>query len=205
MKYYIIILFATIYILCSLNSYAQIINPGDGVRISYLDIEDVITGDYYIQPNGLLNLPLIGVINTNDKSFGEIKYLIESRYDSLYKSPYISVNALYRINILGEVTTPGFYYVPDSEKITAILALAGGTTAAADLEDIKLIRNYKVVNIDIETIIQKGSSATEIGLQSGDQVFVPRRWWADNAAWVSILISATTLVLTVYAVFFSNN
>ena len=205
MKNLLGILFGSLYIFLSLNSYAQKINPGDGVRISYLDIEDVITGDYYIQPNGLLNLPLIGVINTNNKSFGEIKYIIESRYDSLYKSPYISVNALYRINILGEVTTPGFYYVPDSEKFTAILALAGGTTAAADLEDIKLIRNNRVLNVDIETIVQEGSSTAEFGLQSGDQVFVPRRWWADNAVWVSILLSATTLVLTVYAVFFSNN
>ncbi len=103
MKNLLLILFATLFMFISLNSYAQELNPGDGVRISFLDIEEVITGDYYIQPNGLINLPLIGIINTNNKSFKEIKSEIESRYDTLYKDPHLSVNALFRINILGEV------------------------------------------------------------------------------------------------------
>ena len=99
----------------------------------------------------------------------------------MYKDPHLSVNALFRINILGEVTNPGFYYVSDSEKFTAILAFAGGTTEDADLGNIKLIRNFESIGLDVETIIQEGSKASDFGLQSGDQVFVPRRWWADNS------------------------
>jgi len=200
MKNLLGILFATLSILTSLNLYAQELNPGDGIRISFLDIEDVITGDYYIQPNGLINFPQIGVINTKNKDFKEIKLIIESRYDSLYKDPYISVNALFRINILGEVTNPGFYYVSDSEKFTAILAFAGGTREDADLGNIKLIRNFEEYQIDVETIIQEGSTASDFGLQSGDQVFVPRTWWADNSGWVTIAISATALLVTIWAV-----
>ena len=120
MKNFSLILFATLFIFISLNSYAQGLNQGDGIRISFLDIEDVITGDYYIQPNGLLSLPFIGFINTSNKDFKEIKSEIEFRYDSLYKDPHLSVNALFRINILGAVEEPGFYYVSDYEKFTAI-------------------------------------------------------------------------------------
>ncbi len=97
MKNLLYILFATLLIFVSLNSYAQELNQGDGVRIAFLDIEDVIAGDYYIQPNGLLALPLIGIIYTGNKDFKEIKSEIEFRYDSLYKNPHISVNALFRI------------------------------------------------------------------------------------------------------------
>ncbi len=201
MKNLSLILFATLIIFISLNLYAQEINPGDGVRISFLDIADVITGDYYIQPNGLLNLPIIGILNTSNRDFKEIKSEIEARYDSLYKEPHLSVNALFRINILGEVAAPGFYYVSDYEKFTAILAFAGGTTGAADLESIKLIRNFEAIEINVEDVIREGSTATEFGLQSGDQVFVPRNWWADNSVWVSIALTATALLLTVYAIF----
>jgi len=204
MKSFSLFLFATLFIFISLNSYAQEINPGDGVRISFINSDDVITGDYYIQPNGLIAIPLIGVINANNKDFNEIKSIIESRYDSLYKNPHLSVNALFRINILGEVRAPGFYYVSDYEKFTAILSFAGGTLAAADLENIKLIRNYKSIDIDIEDIIREGSTATDLGLQSGDQVFVPRNWWVDNAALISIFFSVSALALTVFAVFFRN-
>ena len=202
MKNLSIIFFTTLCIFVSLNSFAQRINPGDGIRISFLDIQDVITGDYYIQPNGLINLPIIGAINTSNKDFNVIKSEIESRYDSLYKDPHLSVNALFRINILGEVRNPGFYYVSDSEKITAIIAFAGGTTENADLDNIKLIRNFKEIEINVEDIIREGSTATDFGLQSGDQVFVPRNWWADNSVWVTIVISAAALILTTYALFF---
>jgi protein involved in polysaccharide export with SLBB domain len=203
MKKVFFILFAALFIFISLNLYAQEINPGDGVRISY-NIGDVITGDYYIQPNGLLNLPYIGTVDTKNKDFGKIKSEIESRYTSLYKNPDLSVNALFRINILGEVRNPGFYYVSDYEKFTAILAFAGGTTDAADLNNIKLIRNYEQIDISVETIIQEGSTATEFGLQSGDEVFVPRTWWTDNSAWVTIAISAAALIVGTYAVFFAD-
>ena len=202
MKKVFFILFAILGILISLNSYAQQINPGDGVRIAFLDIGDVITGDYYIQPNGLLNLPQIGIINTTNKDFKEIKLEIESRYDSLYKDPHLSANALFRINILGEVANPGFYYVSDSEKFTAILAFAGGPRETADLGDIVLIRDFEAIEIDVETIIQKGRNASDFGLQSGDQIYVPRRWWADNSGVVTTIISIVALAITTYAVFF---
>ena len=204
MKKALFILFATVFLFTSLNSYAQKINPGDGVRLAFLDIQDVITGDYYIQPNGLLNLPVIGIINTTNKDFTEIKSMIEARYDSLYKDPHLSVNALFRINILGEVKNPGFYFVSDSEKFTAILAFAGGTTEDADLGNIKLIRNFKALELDVETIIQEGSTATDFGLKSGDQIFVPRTWWTENSGWVTIAISTAALLLTTYALFFQD-
>jgi polysaccharide export outer membrane protein len=204
MKNLSLVLFTSLCIFISLNSYAQELNPGDGIRISFLDIQDVITGDYYIQPNGLISFPLIGVINTNNKDFKEIKSLIEIRYDSLYKDPYISVNALFRINILGEVKNPGFYYVSDNEKFTAILAFAGGTTDAADLNDIKVIRNFEEYQIDVETIIKEGSTASDFGLKSGDQIFVTKNWWTANSGWVTIAISAAALLVTIWAVLFAN-
>lgn len=201
MKKVFFILFATVYLIISLNSYAQKINPGDGIRISFLDINDLITGDYYIQPNGLLNLPQIGIINTTNKNFSEIKSIIEARYDSLYKVPHLSVNALFRINILGEIENPGFYFVSDYEKFTAILAFAGGPTDNADLGDIVLIRDFEAIEIDVETIIQDGRNSSDLGLQSGDQIYVPRKWWADNSGVVTTIISIIALAITSYAVF----
>ncbi len=205
MNYLSILLVATLSIFNSLNTFAQGLNPSDGIRISFLDINDLITGDYFIQPNGLISLPLIGAINTNNKDFKQIKSEIEARYDSLYKDPHLSVNALFRINILGEVRNPGFYYVSDSEKFTAILAFAGGTTETADIGNIKLIRDFNEIKIDVHEIITEGNTAKEFGLQSGDQIFVPRDWWVSNSSWITIVASAVALIVTTYAIFFQHN
>ncbi|MCH7724353.1 MAG: SLBB domain-containing protein [Bacteroidetes bacterium] len=198
MKNILIFLTLVITLSTSLESQAQKLSAGDGVRISFLDIKDIITGDYFIEPTGLLQLPFIGIINTTDKDIKEIISEIEFRYDSLYRNPQLTVHTLFRINVLGEVNNPGFYYVSELEKFTAILALAGGTTGNADLESIKLLRNFEEIQLDVETIIKEGSSATDFGLQSGDQIFVPRTWWAD-AKGLTILISAASLVVVIIA------
>jgi protein involved in polysaccharide export with SLBB domain len=199
MKNFIFFLFATLYISTSLNSFAQELNPGDGLRISFLDINDKISGDYYIQPDANINLPFIGIINTRGKDFNDIKSQVIFKYDSLYRDPYLTVHYLIRINVLGEVRNPGFYYITETEKFTAMLALAGGTTGSADLESIFLIRNNEELDLDVNTIIQEGSSVSDFGLLSGDQVYVPRSWWADRG--ITILISAAALLVTVIAIF----
>lgn len=200
MKNLLLILFTTLSIIFNINTYAQELNPGDGVRVTFLDINDAISGDYYIQSNGYIQLPFIGLINTNNRDFKDFKAQIEFRYDSLYRKPVLTVNALFRINVLGEVTNPGFYYITETEKFTSILALAGGTTGNADLESIYLIRNNREINLDVNTIIEEGSSATDFGLRSGDQIYVPRTWWAD-AKGITIILSAAALVVTIVAIF----
>ena len=181
-------------------SFTQRLNPGDGVRVTFLDINDKISGDYYVQPEGKLQLPYIGIINTTDRDFSTIKSEIITKYDSLYKKPDISVLALFRVNIHGEVRNPGYYYVTQNENLTGIIALAGGYTNAANLDNLYILRNEKEIELDIESIIQEGNTALDIGLQSGDQIVVPRSFWADPAR-LSLVVSVIAAVITAVALF----
>jgi len=199
MKNLLLILFTTLSIFLNPNTYAQELNPGDGVRITFLDIKDDISGDYFIQSNGYIQFPFIGLINTTNRDFKDFQAQIEFRYDSLYRKPVLTVNALFRINVLGEITNPGFYFITEMEKFTSILALAGGTTGNADLESIYLIRNNQEINLDVNTILAEGSAVTDFGLRSGDQIYVPRTWWAD-ARGFTIILSALALVVTIIAI-----
>jgi len=199
MKKKLAFLATTIFFFMSLSSLAQVLNPGDGVRITFHDITDAISGDYFVEPDGIISLPFVGNINAINRNFQDVKSQIIFRYDSLYRNPKLTVHALYRVNVLGEVRNPGYYYVTEIEKFTGILALAGGTTGNADLGSIYIIRGFKEIQLDVETIIQEGDSASDFGLRSGDQIFVPRTWWAD-ARGVTILISAAALVVTIVSI-----
>lgn len=193
-------LFATLLLFNGTNTFAQKLNPGDGVQIIFLDISDDISGDYVVQPDGRLQLPFIGIINTEHKSYKEIKRIIVTRYDSLYKNPELSVHALLRINILGEVKNPGYYRVREDETIAGILALAGGVTGNGDIESVYIIRNNREIELNMGDVAEVGSRAIDFGLQSGDQIYVPRTWWAD-AKGLTIIISAAALLVTVLAIF----
>ena len=62
----------------------------------------------------------------------------------------------------------------DVEKLTGIFALAGGTTSDADLDNVYIIRNDKEIELDAQSLIESGSTMSDIGLQSGDQNFCPQ-------------------------------
>jgi len=179
---------------------AQEINPGDGVRITFLDITDDISGDYYVQPDGRLQLPFVGIFNTNSKDFYQIRTEIVDRYDSLYRNPELTVLALFRVNILGEVGKPGYYFVTEEENLTGILALAGGVTGEANLDNVYIVRDDREIELDVENIIEGGNAVTDFGLKSGDQIYVPRSFWADprRFTWIFSLVA---LVITVIALF----
>lgn len=178
--------------------YSQILNPGDGVRIIFYNISDNISGDYYIQQNGFLQLPFIGNIDTRNSDFKFIKTQIVSKYDSLYKNPELTVQPLLRINILGEVRNPGYYYVTDVEKISGILALAGGVTGSAASKEIYILRGEEEIELDVSELTAKGNTAADFGLRSGDRIFVPRSFWAD-ASQYAIIFSGIAVLSTVIA------
>jgi protein involved in polysaccharide export with SLBB domain len=176
--------------------HAQKLNPGDGVRITFLNITDAITGDYFIQQDGNLQLPFIGLVNTTNLDFKIIKQTIFTKYSELYKDPALTVQPLLRINILGEVRTPGYYYVTDIEKMTGILALAGGVTGSAATDDIYIIRDGKEIQISKSKVIEQGNTAADLGLQSGDRIFIPRSFWAD-AGQYGLILSGLAVLATI--------
>ena len=189
-----------LFLISAVSVKAQYLNPGDGVRISFFNISDKVSGDYYIQQDGHLQLPYLGLIPTQNRPYTAIKAEIVEKYDSLYLNPELTIQPLYKINILGEVRTPGYYYVTDVEKLTGIFALAGGTTGDADLDGIYIIRDDKEIELNAQRLIESGSTMGDIGLQSGDRIFVPRTWWA-NAQSVTIILSVITVLTTVALLF----
>lgn len=179
------------------GNYAQILNPGDGVRITFLNITDQISGDYFIQQDGNLQLPFIGIVKTTNIDYKTIRQTIFNKYSELYKDPALTIQPLIRINIMGEVRTPGYYYVTDIEKMTGILALAGGVTGAAATDDIYIIRNDQEIQLKKSEVIEKGNTAADLGLQSGDRIFIPRSFWADAGQYGLILSGLAVLVTLV--------
>jgi len=192
----------TIFIF-TIKIQSQILNPGDGVRITFLNITDQITGDYFIQQDGNIQLPFIGLVKTTNLDYKIVKQTIYNKYSELYKDPALTIQPLLKINILGEVRTPGYYYVTDVEKMTGILALAGGVTGSAATGEVIIIRDEKEIEYDMTELIERGNTAAQIGLQSGDRLFIPRSFCAD-AGQYGIIVSGLALLTTILVVVLGN-
>lgn len=177
--------------------FAQQLSPGDGVKLTFYNISQDVSGDYFVQPDWNLQLPYIGAVNVKNRNFRSIRAEIVKRYEDIYRRPEIIIQPLYKINMLGEVDRPGIYYVSGVEKLSDLLAMAGGETRDANLNKIYLIRDNQKIDINAKEILQNGQRLNDIGLYSGDQIYVSRKSWISRNT--SVVISGGALLATFIA------
>lgn len=177
--------------------FSQTLGPGDGVRITLYNISDPLSGDYYVQEDWNIQLPYIGLVDVKQREIDEVRSEIFTKYAQIYRDPELTVRALYRINVLGEVRNPGVYFVTGVEKLSDLLAEAGGETRDANINNIYFVRADRKMDIDGEEILEQGKRLNDIGLRSGDQIYIPRKRWLSfrNA---SAIISALALSIAIY-------
>lgn len=179
--------------------FSQQLSPGDGVKLTFYNISQDFSGDYFVQTDWNLQLPYIGAVNVKNRNFRSIQAEIAKKYGDIYRKPEIIIQPLYKINVLGEVYRPGIYYVSGVEKLSDLLAMAGGETRDANLNKIYLMRGNQKIDINAKEILQKGQRLNNIGLHSGDQIYVSRKGWISRNT--SIVISGGALVATFIAAF----
>lgn len=76
--------------------------------------------------------------------------------------------------VTGEVYFPGTYYAMPVERVSQIIAKAGGITPNGSKIDIKLIRGKDTLKVDIEKFENEGDVTANPFVQSGDKIYVPQ-------------------------------
>lgn len=200
MKNYLLFSLTILLLFCCLTKSipGQVLKSGDGVRVIFYNISDPISGDYFCQQDGNIQLPYIGLVRGQERDFSLIQQEIVSKYDSLYRNPELTIQPLLKINVMGEVKKAGIIYVTGVETLRDAIALAGGETSDSNLEKIHLIRGNQRIDINAKQMIKEGKNLDTIGLQSGDQIFVPREWWVAVRNW-GVVVSAAGLVVAIIA------
>ena len=134
-----------------------------------------------IDRNGYLYIPNYGHVFVNNLTTEEIKKEIESRlpkYIAILNQVEVSiVEKRHYVQVLGHVTNPGWYNVPETANIQEVVSTAGGAVDGATMSDVVIQRNMKgrtakvEVNLYQFTITGDGRLLTPI--QENDIVFVP--------------------------------
>lgn len=112
------------------NSSSQVVSANSGV-----------TG-YLVDKDGNIVLPLVGKIMVKGLTTSEVREVIRAKAAEFYKDPVVNVRyANFKITILGEVTKPSTYVMPN-EKVTLLdaLGVAGDLTIYGKRENILLVR-----------------------------------------------------------------
>ena len=167
-----------------------IVDNGD---LLYVIVPKEVTGEFSpternyfkekveVDRHGFIFLPSQGNIKISGYTTKEISEILTNNLPKyLSKSDRASVNLIEKrhyIQILGHVATPGWYNIPESSNIQAILGQAGGTLKNANLSKVFISRivNGESQNLlaDIQYYLSKGDNRILPVLHENDTVFVP--------------------------------
>lgn len=174
-----------------------VLRPGDVIKIQIFG-HDELSGDYLIDENAVLLLPLIGEMNVRDMTVPELRTRIRAGYAQLFTQAFITITPLFRVAVLGEVVRPGLYNVDPTLTVYDLLALASGPLRTANERKTRLLRGGQEIAIGIDPASLARATLRELGIRSGDQILVPRRSITRDD-WV-IILQLSTLVVSLYAI-----
>ena len=161
-------------------SSPYLIQPGDVLEVSVWR-EDYLEREVSVQPDGMISFPLVGVLRAAGGDVGELQEKVAERLSQYIPDPVVTVSIKEirgnRVYVIGQVQRPGHFVMNPTIDVVQALALAGGTTPFASLNDIKILRRSgdELTSIDFRYgDVEKGRNLRQnIILQSGDVIIVP--------------------------------
>jgi polysaccharide biosynthesis/export protein len=134
--------------------------PGLGIgndRASIIDNRSAYEKGFMLDRNGIVALPYIGNVNLNGLTINDAHDTISNRFKQYIDDPVVIVKKLsFKVSVIGEVTKPGLFYVPN-EQLTIIeaLAMAGDLSTYADRTNLKILRKTTEGTIEIPVDLTK--------------------------------------------------
>jgi polysaccharide export outer membrane protein len=160
------------------NAYA--VQPGDLLEISVWK-EDYLERDVLVRPDGGITFPLAGDVDAAGRSVTRIQEDVAAKLARYIPEPVVTVSVKEirgnRIFVLGQVQKPGVFVMNPRVDVMQALALAGGTTPFAALNDIKILRRkggqQAIFAFRFGEVAGGRRLEQNVMLESGDIVVVP--------------------------------
>lgn len=127
--------------------------------------------------DGTFELPMIGRVVAEGKTVVELAAELKELFAVYIKEPNVIVNLTrareIRVQILGNVRTPGLFSFTAETTLSQALARAGGVTERGDSEAISVQRTSgEVLTVNLKPLLT-GVGGEDLDLQDGDTVVVP--------------------------------
>lgn len=154
---------------------SALLRPGDSLVVAIQGVPDPSTNSVQIDDQGIISLPLIGVVNAANLTPSDLSQRIRETYVTkrIYTTVDISVTVTERyVYVGGEVQRPGrIVWTPDLTVTKAIQA-AGGFTLYARETAVSLVREQNAYPFNVDLAQQNPTE--DLRMMPGDSIQVPR-------------------------------
>lgn len=156
------------------------IQAGDVLTIAVWK-EPELVAEVIVRPDGGVSFPLAGDVTAAGGTVEELRRALDERLRKYIPDPVVTVSVKTvsgsRIYVVGKVNRPGEFLLASRLDVMQALAMAGGATPFADVNDIRILRRDGKRQSSLRfryTQVERGKDLSQnIQLQSGDTVIVP--------------------------------
>jgi len=158
------------------------LNPGDVIDVQYRYTPE-FNQTVSVQPDGFISLEIGGDLKVAGRNLTQVRALILLKARDRLASP--EVNVILKefqkpfVVVAGEVVTPGKFELRDRMTAIQALLMAGGFKDSAKSSQILVFRKLnadtaEVKSLDFKTLKKTADLESDLTLQAGDMILVPR-------------------------------
>lgn len=157
------------------------VNPGDVLTITVWKEQD-LQREMLVNPDGHFAFPLAGDMSAEGKTVEQIRLELTEKLSRFIPDVVVTVAAGplngNKIYVLGQVNRPGEFVMTRSVDVMQAIAMAGGPTAFAAVDDIRILRrgdqgSQIAVPFRYKAVQEGNKLEQNILLRAGDTVVVP--------------------------------
>lgn len=130
-----------------------------------------------VDGSGHIYLPMVGKVKIGGLTAGQIQEKLQEALKPYIKEPSVIVEVAkpnsQPLYLIGQFKKPGVQYMDRPINLIQGLALGDGPDSAANLRSARLLRNNKIVPVDIYDALVNGDLRHNIGLKGGDTIYLP--------------------------------
>lgn len=135
------------------------------------------TNCYKVDGKGNIRLPYVGTLHVAGMTLQQIHDQLMNIYPKYFKDPWVSIDVKeYKsqpLYILGQFNNTGVFYMDRPFNVLQGLALGKGYDAAANPRAARVIRDKKVLPVDIYELLMNADQTQNIWLKPGDTIYMP--------------------------------
>ncbi len=172
-----------------------ILGAGDQISLHVVDLDDISDKPMRIDPNGFIDLPLIGRVEAGSLTIEQLRDQLRTRLAKYINSPQISINLVENqsrsVSVIGSVNNPGVHSLEGPRRLIEVISMAGGVkpdagsriilTRQARWGELPLSQakmdpssTYSTATLSVEGLLSATTPAENILIDPGDVISIPK-------------------------------